>query len=323
LLALAATKNWHLHQLDINNAFLHGTLNEEVYMQLPYGFASKGESRVCKLNKSLYGIKQASHEWFSRFSTTLLTHGFVQSKSNYSLFTRLQGDSFIALLIYVDDIVIASNDIDVVSSLTAFLNSHFRLKDLGTVKYVLGLEIARTTKGIFVSQHKYTLDILQDSGLLVAKPSTFPMESNLKLSRDNGLHLEDPTPYRRLIGQLSYLTFTRPDITFSIQVLSQYMDSPRQPYMDAGSHVLHYLKNTSRQGIFYPSSSDFILKAFCDSDCAGYSDSRHSITCFCVLLVIPSSHGNPRNSQPFLSHLVICFTSGFHYTSSSARSPFL
>jgi hypothetical protein len=217
--------------LYVNNVFLHGTLDEEVYMQLPPGYATKGESKVCKLTKSLYGLKQASRQWFSRFSTTLLQHGFLQSKSNYSLFTRSQGSSIIGFLVYVDDVIIASNDPAAVSVLTRLLNSQFCLKDLGTAKFFLGLEIARNSTGISVSQRKYTLDILADNGLLVAKPATFPMEANLKLSKDSGTPLTDPTQYRRLIGHLIYLTITRPDITYPIQVLSQYMASHRQPLL--------------------------------------------------------------------------------------------
>jgi hypothetical protein len=216
LLAIAAAHNWHLHQLDVNNAFLHGDLHEEVYMALPLGFASKGESRVCKLTKSLYGLKQASWQWFSKFSSTLLEHGFFQSKSNYSLFARLQGTTYIALLVYVDDIILASNDANAIFEFTLFLNSKFRLKDLGSIKFFLGLEVARNKQGISLSQRKYTLDILQDSGLLAVKPVPFPIDSNLKLSRDAGSLLEDPTSYRRLIGRLLYLTITHPDIAYSV-----------------------------------------------------------------------------------------------------------
>jgi hypothetical protein len=189
-LALAAARSWHLHQLDVNNSFLHGDLHEEVYMTLPLGFASKGESRVCKLNKSLYGLKQGSRQWFSKFSNTLLAHGFVQSRSDYSLFTRLQGTTYMVLLVYVDDILLASNDATAISDFTSFLNSKFCLKGLGPAKFFLGLEVARSKQGLSLSQRKYTLEILQDTGFLAAKPAHFPMDSNLKLSQDNGSLLE-------------------------------------------------------------------------------------------------------------------------------------
>jgi hypothetical protein len=140
-----------LHQLDVNNLFLHGKLNEEVYMKLPSSYVIKGENKVCNLTKSLYDLKQASRQWFAIFSTTLIHHGFLQSKSNYSLFTRVQGKIFIALLVYVDDIVLASNDVDAITQLIQFLNNQFKLNDLGDLKFVLGLEIARASKGISLS----------------------------------------------------------------------------------------------------------------------------------------------------------------------------
>jgi hypothetical protein len=195
LLALASVKGWHLHQLDVNNAFLHGSLDKEIYMKLPPGFEVEKKHQVCKLQKSLYGLKQASRQWFSKFSSTLIKHGFTQSKSDYSLFTKTQDFAFLALLVYVDDIVIASNDPKAISNLTSYLNSAFQLKDLGPLKFFLGLEIAHSSKGISVSQRKYALEILDDCGVLAAKPALVPMEPNVKLSRDDGELLTDPTSY--------------------------------------------------------------------------------------------------------------------------------
>jgi hypothetical protein len=207
-------------------------------MTLPPKFDSKDANKVCKLQKSLYGLKQASRQWFAKFSSTLISHGFIQSKADYSLFSRSQGSSFIALLVYVDDIVIASNDVSAVSDLTVYVNSVFSLKDLGPLKYFLGLEVARIDKGIVVSQHKYALDILEDSGVLGAKPVLFPMDPNIKISRSDGELLYDPSSYRRLVGRLVYLTITIPDLSFSVQMLSQFMDSPRKPHMDCYGPML-------------------------------------------------------------------------------------
>uniref|UniRef100_A0A2N9IX68 Integrase catalytic domain-containing protein n=1 Tax=Fagus sylvatica TaxID=28930 RepID=A0A2N9IX68_FAGSY len=286
LLAIASVKNWSLIQLDVNNAFLHGDLAEEVYMALPPGFPSKGENTnlVCKLNKSLYGLKQASRQWFAKFSSTILKQGFVQSKSDYSLFTRVQGTVFMALLVYVDDILIASNDMPSVHALKESLHAEFKLKDLGPLKYFLGLEVARSTKGISLCQRKYALDILSDSGLLASKPVATPMEQNLKMSQSTGDLLDDPSIYRRLVGRLLYLTVTRPDISYSVQKLSQFMSRPTNAHLTAANRVLRYIKGTSGQGLFFPSDCSLQLKAFSDSDWAGCPDTRRSITGYCVYL---------------------------------------
>ena len=262
---MADVQGWYLCQLDVNNTFLHGELKEEVYMNLPPGFDSK-VGLVCKLTKSLYGLKQASRQWFTKFSTALVLLGFTQSKADYSLFIKKNSTSFIALLVYVDDILIASDNKQVVYELKILLDQQFKLKDLGDLKFFLGLEVARTTDGINLCQRKYTLEVLGDVGMLGCKPAKVPMDQNLKLSKYEGKELQDPSSYRRLIGRLLYLTITRPDITFAVNRHSQFMAHPREPHLLAAHKVLQYLKSSPGQGLFFSSKSELHLKAFADVD---------------------------------------------------------
>lgn len=194
------------------------------------------------------------------------------------------GATFIALLVYVDNIALTGPSLDILQQFKQFVHTQFQLKDLGSLKYFLGLEIARSAKDIVLSQRHYTLELLEDTGFLGSKPTTVPMDPKLKLNNHDGPLLADPSQYRRLVGRLLYLTLSRPDITYAIHKLSQYISQPHLPHLHAIHHLLRYLKQNPGQGIFLSSSTALQLKAFSDADWAACPDSRKSITGFCIFL---------------------------------------
>lgn len=147
LLAIASIQCWPLYQLDVNNAFLHGDLEEEVFMRLPPGYPNATTNLVCKLRKYLYGLKQASRNWFSKLSTILFTNGFISSKADYSLFSKFTLQGSVHVLVYVDDIIVTGNDSLGITNLKHLLHTNFQIKDLGHLKYFLGIELARSSKG--------------------------------------------------------------------------------------------------------------------------------------------------------------------------------
>jgi hypothetical protein len=238
LLAVASIKQWHLHQLDVNNAFLHGDLDEDVYMQVPDGVTPSKPGQVCKLLKSLYGLKQASRMWYEKLTSLLILEGYTQSTADYSLFTLTTDQHFTALLVYVDDIILAGTSLPEFDRIKHILDAKFKIKDLGSLKYFLGLEVAQSREGISISQRKYCLDLLKDSGLLGTKPATTPLDPSIKLHNDDGKAYEDISSYRRLIGKLLYLTNTRPDIAYATQQLSQFLYKPTITHYNAACRVV-------------------------------------------------------------------------------------
>ncbi|GJW07592.1 retrovirus-related pol polyprotein from transposon TNT 1-94 [Tanacetum coccineum] len=269
LLAIAAIKGWDTCQMDVSNAFLHSDLFKEVYMQMLQGYVGQGEEvlanssspLVCKLKKSLYGRKQAPRQWFAKLSSALLSFGFVQSKADYPLFTKSDKSSFTAILVYVDDLLITSSSQTEIQVLKSQLSSHSHMKDLGELSYFLGLEINKNDLEIFMSQKKYTLDLLTEARVLNAKPYKLPMYAYVKLQADIGTPLLHPEVYKRYIGKLIYLTITRPNIFYIVQLLSQFMQNPTLVHMQAVKHLFRYLLNSLGQGILLANDSAAQLTA--------------------------------------------------------------
>ncbi|CAH9109373.1 unnamed protein product [Cuscuta epithymum] len=284
ILAIAASRAWEIHQMDVDNAFLHGDLNEEVYMHLPPGYTASTPGKVCRLLRSLYGLRQAPRCWFSKLTTALISYGFSQSHADYSLFTLKRGSHMLCVLVYVDDLLITGTSKSMICAFKTHLAKTFPIKDLVHMKYFLGLEVARNSTGIYLSQRKYVLDILAETGLMGAKPVTFPMVQNHGLQSASGPLYSEPDRYRRLVGKLIYLTLTRPDICYSIHILSQFMHQPRQVHWDAAIRVLRYLKSHPGQGILLRSDSPLLLTGYCDSDWASCPLTRRSVTGYFVML---------------------------------------
>jgi hypothetical protein len=285
VLSLAISSRWTLRQIDIQNAFLHGFLDEKVYMSQPPGFSHpQFPNHVCLLQKAIYGLKQAPRAWFSRLSDKLLDLGFKGSRSDSSLFIFKNSQFVMYILIYVDDIIITSSKSSAVDEFLKLLQSDFAVKDLGSLNFFLGIEVLKASNGILLSQKRYILDILTRTKMLDAKPVSTPMASSSILSAFEGELFDDPTLYRSTIGALQYLSITRPDIAFSVNRLSQFMHKPLLPHWQAAKRILRYLKQTVHFGLHITKSASSVIQAFSDADWAGCKDDRRSTGGYCVYL---------------------------------------
>uniref|UniRef100_A0A2N9HY12 Reverse transcriptase Ty1/copia-type domain-containing protein n=1 Tax=Fagus sylvatica TaxID=28930 RepID=A0A2N9HY12_FAGSY len=285
VLSLAISSGWCLRQIDIQNAFLHGTLKEEVFMSQPPGYKHPlYPNYVCKLQRAIYGLKQAPRAWFSRLSNKLLDLGFHGSRSDSSLFIYKTTSLTMFILIYVDDIIITASQPESIDDLLLSLTHEFAVKDLGNLNFFLGIEVLSNPHGIILSQHRYIIDLLHRTKMSEAKPITTPMASTSSLSAFEGELFPDLTLYRSTVGALQYLALTRPDIAFTVNKLSQFMQKPLLPHWQTVKRLLRYLKNTLNFGLQIYRSSSSTIQAFSDADWAGSRDDRRSTGSYCLFL---------------------------------------
>lgn len=285
VLHVALSRDWLLHQLDVKNAFLHGNLEETVYMFQPPGFVDPARPQdVCLLHKSLYGLKQAPRAWYQRFATYATKIGFKQSKSDASLFVYNKGKEIAYLLLYVDDIGLTASTNTLLRSIITALHSEFSMTDLGILHYFLGIAITRDKDGMFLSQHNYAADIINRAGMNGCNHASTPVDTSSKLAESTGAPVADPTMYRSLAGALQYLTFTRPDIAYAVQQVCLHMHDPREPHLNALKRIIRYIKGTITHGLRLTPTNLSNITAYTDADWAGCSTTRRSTSGYCIFL---------------------------------------
>ncbi|RVW58633.1 Retrovirus-related Pol polyprotein from transposon TNT 1-94 [Vitis vinifera] len=293
VLGMVAAENLHLEQLDVKTAFLHGDLEEDLYMIQPEGFIVQGqENLVCKLRKSLYGLKQAPRQWYKKFDNFMHRIGFKRCEADHYCYFKSFDNSYIILLLYVDDMLIAGSDIEKINNLKKQLSKQFAMKDLGAAKQILGMRIIRDKANgtLKLSQSEYVKKVLSRFNMNEAKPMSTPLGSHFKLSKEQSPKTEEEmdhmskVPYASAIGSLMYaMVCTRPDIAHAVGVVSRFMSRPGKQHWEAVKWILRYLKGSLDTCLCFTGAS-LKLQGYVDADFAGDIDSRKSTTGFVFTL---------------------------------------
>ena len=293
VLSIVAAEDLHLEQLDVKTAFLHGDLEEDIYMKQPEGFSEKGkENMVCRLKRSLYGLKQAPRQWYKKFDNFMCNNGFTRLQADHCCYVKNFGSSYIILLIYVDDMLVAGSSIGEINKLKQQLSKQFEMKDLGNAKQILGMRIIRDRdKGTLkLSQEEYVKKVLHRFKMDGAKPISTPLAKHFKLTKEQSPKTEEErnymnvVPYASAIGSLMYvMVCTRPDIAHAVGVVNRYMSNPGKQHWEAVKWIMRYLKGTSNTSLCF-TKSDLKLQGYVDADLAGDIDTRKSTTGFVYTL---------------------------------------
>ena len=294
IMALVAHYDLELHQMDVKTAFLNGNLEEEIYMDQPEGFSVKGkEHMVCKLKKSIYGLKQASRQWYLKFNDTITSFGFQENTVDRCIYMKVSGSKFIFLVLYVDDILLATNDLGLLHQTKKYLSQNFEMKDMGEATYVIGIEIFRDrSQGLLgLSQKTYINKILERFNMEKCSAGVVPIQKGDKFNAmqcpKNELERQKMRniPYAYVVGSLMYAqTCTRPDISFAVGMLGRYQSNPGLDHWKAAKKILRYLQGTKNHMLTYKRSDHLKVIGYSDSDFAGCVDTTKSIFGYLFLL---------------------------------------
>ncbi|KAL6321590.1 hypothetical protein AAG906_024591 [Vitis piasezkii] len=264
VIALAARNGWSVYQLDVKSAFLHGELNEAVFIEQPQGYEKKGEEhKVYKLKKALYGLKQAPRAWYSRIEAYFIKEGFERCSCDHTLFIKTgDGGKILIVSLYVDDLIFTGNDESMFVKFKNSMKLEFDMTDLGKMKYFLGVEVLQNSEGIYISQRKYAKEVLERFGMEKSNSVKNPIVPGDRLTKNEGGVKVDATKYKQLVGSLMYLTATRPDLMYVVCLISRFMASPTEMHLQAAKRVLRYLKGTVDLGVFYQKEGNGELMAY-------------------------------------------------------------
>ncbi|GKV18362.1 hypothetical protein SLEP1_g28758 [Rubroshorea leprosula] len=272
--------------MDVKSAFLNGYLEEELYVQQPLGYVVKGhEDKVLKLKKALYGLKQAPRAWYSCIDKYFQDHGFTKCPHEHALYVKEdKTGGFMLVCLYVDDLIFIGNNANMFEEFKKAMTQEFEMTDIGLMSYYLGIEVKQNEDGIFISQEAYAKKVLEKFEMENCKSVSTPIGCGTRLSKYDESTKVDPSLYRSLVGNLRYLTCTRPDILYGVGLVSRYMEAPTSTHMKVAKRVLRYIKSTVDYGLTYSFSTNFQLYGYSDSDWGGDVDDQKSTTDFLFFL---------------------------------------
>ena len=280
LLAFAIQNDLLIHQMDVVTAFLNGVIDQEIFMEQPDGYVVHGqESKVCKLKRSLYGLKQSPRCWNQVFDTFLSSNGFSKSEADPCVYIAY--NPFVIIAVYVDDLIVLTKTQHEMDRVKVVLSDRFRMKDMGQLHYCLGISIVQDKENntVYLHQNQYIENLLKKFNMVDSKVVATPTDINVKLCKDDGVSQPvDKVLYQSLVGSLLYAAIaTRPDIAYAVGVAAQYCSSPNHSHLTAAKRILRYLKGTACYALSYK-KKDETLVGLSDSDWAGNIDDRKSMT---------------------------------------------